>query len=501
MRIGLSFLGVLVVAALAGGLAGSVQPKPQTKASKPAEKPAKESKPATHKVEKGPFKIELSLKGTFEGEDMTEVRLSPKAWIPALGAAPMTVLKAVEHGTPVKKGDVLVEIDLERIDQMIKDLKSEAAIAQAAIQQTEKELPILEKDLPLDLASAERNKRIADEDLDRFLKVDRALEEESANRMVEMANYYLESSREELKQLEKMYRSKDLTEETEEFILKRTRFEVRMAEFFVKMSRIRDDQTLKIELPRRDKALHENSAKAEVALEKAVSTLPLALQQRRLGLQKSKYDYDKNAEKLERLEKDRETMTVRASSEGIVYHGKWVNGQWSSDPKLQRGGIIAPEEVFMTIVKPRPIFVRASVEEKELHFLKPELKGKAAVAGYPDLKLPAELKHVSAVPESAGKFQARIAVRLEPDASVVMPGMACTVHFVPYHKKEALTVPSSAVFTDDDDEDAHYVYVPTEAGKSEKRTVKIGKKSEHKTEILEGLREGNEILTSKPEKK
>ncbi len=141
MRIALSFLGVLVVAALAGGLAGSVQPKPQTKAPKPAEKPAKESKPATHKVEKGPFKIELSLKGTFEGEDMTEVRLSPKAWIPALGAAPMTVLTAVEHGTPVKKGDVLVEIDLERIDQMIKDLKSEAAIAQAAIQQTEKELP------------------------------------------------------------------------------------------------------------------------------------------------------------------------------------------------------------------------------------------------------------------------------------------------------------------------------------------------------------------------
>ncbi len=132
--------------------------------------------------------------------------------------------------------------------------------------------------------------------------------------MVEMADYYLESSREELKQLEKMYRSKDLTEETEEFILKRTRFEVRMAEFFVKMSRIRAEETLKIELPRREKDLHDNSAKAEVALEKAVSTLPLALQQRRLGLQKMKYDYAKNAEKLERLEKDRETMTVRAST-------------------------------------------------------------------------------------------------------------------------------------------------------------------------------------------
>ena len=299
-----------------------------------------------------------------------------------------------------------------------------------------------------------------------------------------------------------MYRSKDLTEETEEFILKRTRFEVRMAEFFVKMSRIRAEETLKVELPRREKDFHDHSAKAEVALEKAVSTLPLALQQRRLGLQKMKYDYAKNAEKLELLEKDRETMAVRASTDGIVYHGKCVHGQWSSDAdtKLQRGGTIAPEEVFMTIVKPRPVFVRATVEEKELHLLKPELKGRAAVAGYPDLKPRAELKHVSAIPESAGKFQARIAIHLESDASVVMPGMACTVHFVPYHKKEALTVPSSAVFSDDD-EDTHYVYVPTEAGKSEKHTVKIGRKSEHKTEILDGLHEGGEILTTKPEKK
>jgi HlyD family secretion protein len=507
MRIPLSFLGVLVMAAVAGGLAVSAQPRQQTRAPKAPEKPAvAASKPATHKVEKGPFKVEVSLKGTFEAEDATEVRLSPKAWIPAMGAAPMTVLHAVEHGTPVKKGDVLVEIDLERIDHTIKDLKSDAAIAQAAIQQAEKELPILEKDLPLDLAAADRNKRVADEDLDRFLKVDRALMEESAKRSVEMAEHWLQTSQEELKQLEKMYRSKDLTEETEEFILKRTRFEVRMAEFFVKIAHIRAEETLKIELPRREKNLHDNAAKTEVALEKAVNTLPLALQQRRLGLQKLKYDYAKNADRLAALEKDRETLTVRAPADGVLYHGKCVHGQWSetgASSKLQRGAMIAPEEVFMTILKPRPIFVHATVEEKDLHFLKPHLKGRVVVAGYPDLKPSAQLARVSGIPESAGKFQARVAVHfpLAADADVVMPGMACTVNFVGYQNKDALTVPSSAVFTDDSDEDVHYVYVHPASGKHEKRTVKIGKASGSKTEILEGLHEGDEILTAKPEKK
>jgi RND family efflux transporter MFP subunit len=508
MRIALSFLTVLVIAAAAGGLAGSAQSRQQTRAPKPPEKPAvTASKPATHKVEKGPFKVEVSIKGTFEAEEAIEVRLSPKAWIPAMGAAPMTVLHAVEHGTPVKKGDVLVEIDLDRIDHTIKDLKSDEAIAQAAIQQAEKELPILEKDLPLDLAAAERTKRVADEDLDRFHKIDRAILEESAKRSVETAEHWLQTSQEELKQLEKMYRSKDLTEETEEFILKRTRFEVRMAEFFVKTAHIRAEETLKIDLPRREKALHENAAKAELVLEKAVSTLPLTLQQRRLGLQKMKYDYAKNADRLAQLEKDRETLTVRAPADGIVYHGKCVHGQWSTDTgassKLQRGGMIAPEEVFITIVKPRPMFIRAAVEEKDLHFLKPQMKGKVVVAGYPDLKPSAQLASVSTIPESAGKFQARVTVhfRSAADDEVLMPGMACTVNFVGYQNKNALTVPSSAVFTDDGDDDEHYVYVYTPAGKEEKRTVKIGKASGSKTEILEGLHEGDDILTTKPDKK
>ena len=86
MRIALSFLTVLVIAAAAGGLAGSAQSRQQTRAPKPPEKPAvTASKPATHKVEKGPFKVEVSIKGTFEAEEAIEVRLSPKAWIPAMG--------------------------------------------------------------------------------------------------------------------------------------------------------------------------------------------------------------------------------------------------------------------------------------------------------------------------------------------------------------------------------------------------------------------------------
>src|SRR5262249_45341065 len=151
----------------------------------------------------------------------------------------LTVKKALEHGTPVKKGDVMMEMDLEKIDLALRDLRLERKLTELAIRQAREELPILEKSLPLDLAMAERGKKQADEDLKQFLDVDRAMMASDAEQSVKMATFSLESAREELKQLQKMYRDKDLTEETEEIILKRQRFYVEMYDHFLKESRIR----------------------------------------------------------------------------------------------------------------------------------------------------------------------------------------------------------------------------------------------------------------------
>ena len=91
-------------------------------------------------------------------------------------------------------------------------------------------------------------------------------------------------------------------------------------------------------------------------------------------------------------------------------------------------------------------------------------------------------------------------VELSPAAALIKPGMACTLKFTTYRAPDALTVPSSAVFEDEADDGAitHVVYLPAKEGKPVKRTVKLGKSSGGKTEILDGLHAGDEILTSKP---
>ncbi len=512
LGIGLACLVIVVAPPSVPSRGASPQQNGDGKAAQKTEsKPASTARPAsadgklavaTAKVEKGPFKIEVAASGVFEAQRMTEVSIRPKAW-----AMPLLVERALDLGTPVKKGDILVELDHEKIEKALEDAEVENTLSELALKQAIEELPILVKALPVDLAAAERTKAQADEDLKRFLEIDKAHSIKSADFAVKRSVEYLEYSKEELRQLEKMYRSKDLTEETEEIILRRQRFQVESSEFALKDAELRRDQTLKIDLPRQEERVREMTVKHSIDLEKARATLPLNVNQKRLAVAKLRHDLAKGAERLADLRHDRDAMTVHAPADGLVYYGRCDRGQWPSAAavaaKLHKGGNIMPDEVFMTIVASRPLDVRAAVDEKDLAALtqRAELKGTVTSTFDPTRRLPARLSSVVPVPHESGKFEAVITVEIGQDLAALKPGMACSVKFIPYRKEDALSVPSTAVFEDESDDSVdHYVYLAKtdKDGKHPKHKVTTGKTAQSKTEILAGLAEGDEILTSKP---
>src|SRR5205823_10444806 len=101
-------------------------------AALPAADAKKKDKPETHKVEKEQFKVELSLKGYFDATQVEELCLRPEAWTPEVHAS-LVVIKALEPGARVKKGDTVVWFDLEKIDRMIHDLETERAVSELAL--------------------------------------------------------------------------------------------------------------------------------------------------------------------------------------------------------------------------------------------------------------------------------------------------------------------------------------------------------------------------------
>ena len=79
-------VGLLSLIAAVGLLSGGEPPAQDVE----AKKSDKAAKPATCKVEKGPVKVDVILKGIVEAEQMAEVSVPLEAW-----AMPLAVKKAV----------------------------------------------------------------------------------------------------------------------------------------------------------------------------------------------------------------------------------------------------------------------------------------------------------------------------------------------------------------------------------------------------------------------
>lgn len=444
-------------------------------------------------VERAPFEAAVSMKGSLEPVDFAVVEFRPQAW-----AQPLDLKRVVAHGARVNAGDPLVEFDTEKLDRAITDLKVELTLGETALELARKEVPAAEALHPLELAEAERTAKVAAEDLARFLSIEKRAAEEQATFSVRAAEERLKYAREELVQLERMYKDKDLTEETEEMILQRTRFDVVQAEQALKRIKEASDEALTLGIPRREVEARRAAEKAAIAFEKAKSSMPLQLVQKKLALAKQEHERSESLRRLAELEADRAAATVRAPRAGMVYHGRFRDGSWNTTTVAAKaivGQPVQPAELDFTILDPDRLQFRAKVDEKDLHLLVPGLTGTLEPTGYPDAAVPVTLGPFVPAPKD-GTFEGLFAATVRDGGVMLLPGMTGTIRCVVARRPEAITVPSQAVFRDDDG--SRHVLLVAADGKPTRRPVKVGLSSGGRTEIVEGLAVGDRIRTSKP---
>jgi len=477
-------VGFLATALATGaGLAGESKPvTPPTTA-------------ATHTIAKGALKPKVQLDAVFESAEMAPVKLETKAW------SDLTVLEAVPHGGKVKKGDILVKLDTEKLLEQVKEQELDQPAATIALDTAVAELANLEETTPLKLETAKRTHRVANEELAYFESTGRAQREKNSKFNLKSAEQRLENAMEELHQLEKMYKADDLTEETEEIILKRQKYAVEAAELGLESMRLFNERDFKTLIPREYETLKATKKDQDQTLALSELTLPKTLAKKRLDLDKLKRDQRKSEKKLADLKRDLESMSITAPMEGIVYYGACENGKWTTGgsvaKKLLPTGKLSANEVFITIVNPDKLLLRAVATEADLANLKPGMKGTAAPVSAPDKKLSVRLDEIGFIPQPGGGFEAKLSFHKESGLRL-MPGMNAKVSMGESSRTDTLLAPKDSVFSEGK---KHFVYLPKEDAKPEKRAVKIGENDGKMVEILDGLEEGGKILVNKPDGK
>lgn len=441
-------------------------------------------------LERKPFSISASFPATVLPANPDSLMLDAKSW------GDFKIKSILPHGSRVKKGDILVEFDAEDIDKQLVDLRREVEVGKHSLAKAASELDILKQSVPLQLEEAGRNRRIAQEDLAYFLSTGRKAAEDRAAESLKHATEQVESAKEELAQLEKMYKANDITDETEEFILKRQRSTVASAELALRLERLDCERTLKTELPRKLEALDAADRQTALALRNAGETLPRSVQLKELELAAAKTNADRAAKKLADLEADRALFEIKSPADGWFYHGAIENGRWVAGDavkSLVRDGHVPPHRPFAVVATASaPPALVAWVDEATARALSVKQPAAATPPGREDMSSAAVVRRISATPGTDGRWRVDLSAEF-PAGLAVVPGMTWDITLGVYYKADAIAVPLAAL-REGADGLKSTLDIKLADGKSEPRAVRRGRVSKETVEIVSGAEAGQVIV-------
>ncbi len=440
----------------------------------------------------------ITLNGFIEDPDAIPISINTQNWIDLRISTPPT------HGKKVKKGEAILELDMEKIRNHLQFLSHDLNILDINKEILLAEIKLAEELAPLEKEEMDRFERYVKEDYNRYNSIYLPFDKKSAAMSLKSSEQYLAYAEEELNQLKKMYEADDLTEETEEIILQRAQYQYERAKFSYEAAKIRNEEALKFQLPRGKKATDSNFDREKLSLQTLRKIKPAELNRKKLEGRKMTEERKQFAIKKNKIEKDLKAMyPIKSPVHGTLFWGTFDRGKWSGGSslktKLRKGGILKPNEVFATITPFKRIQARLNLPEKNLHQIKIGNEAKLRLTSADASKIQSSIKSISETPVQPGIYDLTADIIIPKGFIPPVPGSACSLECVTYYRKEAITLPSSVIHSETDDPDSKYIYFLNKSGRHQKKTIEIGKKSGDAVEILSGIRMSMKVLKDKPE--
>ena len=144
------------------------------------------------------------------------------------------------------------------------------------------------------------------------------------------------------------------------------------------------------------------------------------------------------------------------------------------------------------------MFVDCTVDEADIGNVKTGQRVKITAEAFKDVPVEGTVLRISPSAVTANNVTTiKVRVKIKPDPKrtvLLVPGMNATCEFITLSKENVLEVPSQAVTNEDG---KNYVQVKNAVtGKPEKREVTIGVSGNDNVEIIDGVKEGEEVVTA-----
>lgn len=442
----------------------------------PAQPPG--APPPTAVVRAGVLKQELERPGVFQPVPAALVEFAPARF-----QGEGLFVHVLAHGTLVQKGETIARLEKRALHEQIEELEAEQAGLALRLESARQQGLLAVEAENLQLRQAEAGLARAVRSISGREQYELPLARRAAELQELGLQHGIDDQRDELAQLEAMYRADELVDATEELVLQRARRNLARSQSGMTLQQERrvfqETYAQAMEGEARKEALEaQTQALQHLKIRQALAAAERQEEQRKLERATRKH-----RARLEELMADLRLMELRAPAAGLLLHGGPEHYRPGSQPPRHRPGSRAgARTVLFTVAEPDRFCVALALPEPLLGKVRPGMAARVLPAVEPARPLLGTLR-LEAFPDPASHAGPENLfpglVELSQPAVGLKAGMRARVLLALEAPREALLVPAAALFGPEGarvcyaERDGVFEPVPVQAGPVENGQVAV----------------------------
>jgi len=440
------------------------------------------------RAQRGPLVVDLAEDG--------EIKPAEQLTIKSEVEGRHSILYIIPEGTMVKKGDLLVELDVATtVDEKV---NQEIAVTNAAsaLEMKREDLEIARNQAASDVELAEQDLAFAREDLVKYEEGEYPNKLDETKGSVTLAEQELEQAKEKYEWSRKLH-AEDFLSESE---LKGDELSWRHKELALATARgnlaLLETYTHRRELAK----LRSDVRQKEAALDRVRRKAASSILQEESSLRARESEFNRQRQKLEKLEEQIAKAKIYAPMAGQVIYSTSNQRPWENNEPLKEG-VEVWERRDLIILPTADTFVASTVvRESALKSLSTGMPVRVTCDAIPGKEFSGTLSRIAPMPDNGRRWmnpdikEYPAEVRIDGGVGELKNGMGCRLRILLAEYEDAVSVPVQCVVRVGGQS---CVWVRTPRG-PERRAVETGLDNNRFVRILSGLEGGEEVLLVPP---
>ncbi len=440
-------------------------------------------------AQKMSFEITSTAGGELEARNKVEIR-SPLD-------RESTIVAIVPEGIRVKKGETLIQLNAEEIQDKIDEQTTRVRSARAEKVNAQNSYDIQVVENSTKLRQAELDVEVANLDLDQWRYGDDASKKQELDLAVQKATVELE------RLAERYARSQELVAED---FLSKNEMDSDEAAYIQAISEYQKAALARstyasFESPKDEKTKYSAVEKAVAELQrvKLNNVSELEIKESKRDIQASEFEQSETL--LAKLKTQFQNATVKAPQDGLVVYGTSVDGnRWGGgNGPFQIGQQVYSNQLLMILPDTSEMVASVRIHESIAGRITPGMPVDVKIDAAGGRVFPGTVETIGVMAESGGWRDPNlreyiVRIGLETGDAELKPAMRCEARVVMDGVEDALAIPLQAVFSDGP---VRFVY-EARGGKFGRVPVRVGRRSDTFAEIKAGLDPGDTVLLREP---